>query len=86
MGNANFDPAKFTETATPAKEPVKATKVRFMVTLNLDDKGKVDLELLEANLNKVIQHGVDEGAITPDHDDHAGLVDIDILPMGIVEE
>lgn len=59
-------------------------KVQFVVTLNFTD-GTLDTELLEANLVFALQKAQDEGAITPDRDDHGMLVDIDILPRGIVD-
>lgn len=59
-------------------------KVQFVVTLNLID-GKLDLEALEANINGLIQRGIDEGLITPDDEEHAPLVDVDIMPKGRVE-
>jgi hypothetical protein len=60
-------------------------KIKFEITLSLADTGKVDQELLEANINHLIQRGVDEGIITPDQDNHAALLDVDILPCGYVE-
>lgn len=59
-------------------------KVQFIVTLNMLP-GKLDLEALEANLIQALQKAQDEGAITPNEDEHAMLADIDVLPQGRVE-
>jgi len=50
------------------------------LTLTFDNAGRLDYEVIEANLNRWLQHGVSEGTITPDDEDFTALTAWDLTP------
>ncbi len=60
-------------------------KVQFVVTYNMGEAGSIDLDLLESRLIATFQQAQDLVQLTPEGEEFAEVIDIDVMPRGRVE-